>query len=171
LTLPVWHPAYVGLGSNLENPLAQVRRAIAELAEIADTRVVATSHLYRSKPLGPADQPDYVNAVAGLLTQLAPGALLDAMQAIERRHGRDRSVAKWGPRTLDLDLLLYSGCELRDEALVLPHPHMHERAFVLVPLAEIAPAAVVPGHGRVQALAAHCERDGLGVLEQGDAAH
>jgi len=165
LTVPLWHPAYVGLGSNLEGPPAQVRGAIAELAGIADTRVEATSHLYRSRPLGPPDQPDYVNAVAGLLTRLTPESLLEAMQAIERRHGRDRSGPKWGPRTLDLDLLLYGGRELRSDALVLPHPHLHERAFVLVPLAEIAPAVGVPDHGRVELLAARCDRDGLGVLE------
>ena len=165
MTFPLWHPAYVGLGSNLEDPPAQVRGAIAELAGIAHTRVVATSRLYRSKPLGPPDQPDYVNAVAGVLTQLAPEALLEAMQAIERRHGRDRSGPKWGPRTLDLDLLLYGGRVQTGDALVLPHPHLHERAFVVVPLAEIAPAVVVPGHGRVELLAARCESDGLGVLQ------
>ena len=165
MTLPLWHPAYVGLGSNLDDPVAQVRGALSELAAIDDTRVVATSRLYRSKPLGPPAQPDYVNAVAGLLTRLTPASLLVAMQAIEERHGRDRSGPRWGPRTLDLDLLLYDGRELCEAALVLPHPHLHERNFVLVPLAEIAPTVSVPGHGRVEALAARSGHDGLCVVE------
>jgi 2-amino-4-hydroxy-6-hydroxymethyldihydropteridine diphosphokinase len=165
LTLPLWHPAYVGLGSNLKDPPAQVRGALAELAGVADTRVVATSRLYRSAPLGPPDQPHYVNAVAGLLTRLTPESLLASLQAVEERHGRDRSGPKWGPRTLDLDLLLYGDRVVNEPALRLPHPHLHERNFVLVPLAEIAPALSVPGLGRVELLAGRCGHDGLDVLE------
>jgi len=161
----VWHAAYVGLGSNLDDPAARVRQAFTQLADISETRLVARSHLYRSAPLGPPDQPHYVNAVAGLLTQRAPGTLLAALQAIERQHGRDRSGPKWGPRTLDLDLLLYGELELVTDGLVIPHPHLHERAFVLVPLAEIAPSVRVPGHGRVEQLASRCEPDALQLLE------
>jgi 2-amino-4-hydroxy-6-hydroxymethyldihydropteridine diphosphokinase len=161
----VWHPAYVGLGSNLDDPAQQVRTAFRELADIEATRVVARSRLYRSAPLGPPDQPDYVNAVAGLLTQHAPATLLAALQGIERRHGRDRSGRKWGPRTLDLDLLLYGERELASDGLSIPHPHLHERAFVLVPLAEIAPSVRVPGHARVEQLASRCEPDALQLLE------
>jgi 2-amino-4-hydroxy-6-hydroxymethyldihydropteridine diphosphokinase len=161
----VWHAAYVGLGSNLDDPAAHVRTGFAQLADIEATRLVARSRLYRSAPLGPPDQPDYVNAVAGLLTQRPPEALLAALQAIERQHGRDRSGPKWGPRTLDLDLLLYGEREVVSDGLVIPHPHLHERAFVLVPLAEIAPSVRVPRHGRVEQLASRCESDALQLLE------
>ena len=157
----LWQPVYVGLGSNLDDPLEHVRTAFAQLAGIEDTRLVARSRLYQSAPLGPPDQPDYVNAVAGLLTRRTPAALLEALQAIELRHHRDRSGPKWGPRTLDLDLLLYADLESTDSSLVIPHPHLHERAFVLVPLAEIAPDVQVPGHGRVALLAARIGRESL----------
>jgi len=150
----VWHAAYVGLGSNLDDPAARVRQAFTQLADISETRLVARSHLYRSAPLGPPDQPHYVNAVAGLLTQRAPGTLLAALQAIERQHGRDRSGPKWGPRTLDLDLLLYGEQHIGTPTLVVPHPRAHERAFVLAPLDEIAPGLVIPGRGAVADLRA-----------------
>jgi 2-amino-4-hydroxy-6-hydroxymethyldihydropteridine diphosphokinase len=165
LSATLWHPAYVGLGSNLDHPIDHVRGALAELGYLAGTRVVARSRLYRSPPAGPPDQPDYVNAVAGLLTQLAPAELLAALQAVERAHGRTRSGERWGPRTLDLDLLLHGDRVLNDAGLELPHPRMHERAFVLVPLAEIAPAARVPGHGLAAALAARSDQAGLTPLD------
>lgn len=165
MSVTLWQPAYVGLGSNLDDPIRHVRAALAELGTIAGTRVVARSRLYRSPPAGPQDQPDYVNAVAGLLTQLAPAELLVALQAVERAHGRVRTGERWGPRTLDLDLLVYSDRVLNDAGLEVPHPRMHERAFVLVPLAEIAPGLRVPGHGLVAALAARCDATGLVPLQ------
>jgi 2-amino-4-hydroxy-6-hydroxymethyldihydropteridine diphosphokinase len=143
----------------------QLRTALEELAALPMTRLVAYSRMYASAPMGPPDQPDYVNAVAGLLTQHAPNDLLGALQAIESRHGRDRSGPRWGPRTLDLDLLAYGQSELHTPALELPHPGLHERAFVLVPLAEVAPSLRIPGHGLVAALAARCDPAGLAVLD------
>jgi len=161
----LWQPVYVGLGSNLDDPLEHVRTAFAQLAGIEDTRLVARSRLYQSAPLGPPDQPDYVNAVAGLLTRRTPAALLEALQAIELLHHRDRSGPKWGPRTLDLDLLLYADLESTDSSLVIPHPHLHERAFVLVPLAEISPDLLIPGRGKVRDLLAVVDSSAVEALD------
>jgi 2-amino-4-hydroxy-6-hydroxymethyldihydropteridine diphosphokinase len=147
--------AFIGLGANQADPRAQVLAALAELDALPDTRVVARSSLYRSEPLGYTAQPDFVNAVARLDTGLAPRALLAGMQSIEQRHGRERSFRN-APRTLDLDLLLYDALELDEPDLRVPHPRMHERAFVLQPLAEIAPEAEVPGRGTASALLARC---------------
>jgi 2-amino-4-hydroxy-6-hydroxymethyldihydropteridine diphosphokinase len=147
-----WFPAYVGIGSNLDTPDAQVQRAVTELADLEYSRVTAVSSLYRSAPLGPSDQPDYSNAVAALLTQLAPHRLLAELRAIEDRHGRDRGAARWGPRTLDLDLLVYADRVIDDAELTLPHAGIRQRNFVLLPLHELAPQLLVPGQGRVAAL-------------------
>ena len=147
--------AYVGLGSNLDDPRRQVGQAISELAGIPATRVLKRSSLYRSEPLGHAAQPEFVNAVAALDTVLEPEALLGELQAIEARHARARSFRN-APRTLDLDLLLYGDRVQRSARLELPHPRMHERAFVLEPLLEIEPGIAVPGRGRAQDLLAAC---------------
>jgi len=147
--------AYVGLGSNLDGPREHVLRALDELARLPDTRVVRHSGLYRSAPLAHAAQPDFINAVAQLETTLDPRRLLDELSAIEARHGRERPFPN-APRTLDLDLLLYGQTTLVTPDLTLPHPRMHERAFVLEPLAELAPRALIPGHGRVKALLGDC---------------
>jgi 2-amino-4-hydroxy-6-hydroxymethyldihydropteridine diphosphokinase len=144
--------AYVGLGSNLKTPEAQVRRALDELAHIPDTRVTARSPLYKSPPLGPQDQPDYINAVAALDTGLAPLALLAALRDIEHLHGRERDGTRWGPRTLDLDLLLYGDVQMDTPKLTLPHPGLPERAFVLYPLFDVAPQLAVTGRGTVREL-------------------
>jgi 2-amino-4-hydroxy-6-hydroxymethyldihydropteridine diphosphokinase len=144
--------AYVGLGSNLEDPGAQVRRALGELAEIPVTRVTAHSPLYKSPPLGPSDQPDYINAVAALDTGLAALELLAALCDIEQRHGRKRDGVRWGPRSLDLDLLLYGDVVMDTPELTLPHPGLPERAFVLYPLFDVAPQLAVPGRGTVREL-------------------
>lgn len=138
--------AYVALGSNLEDPRAQLLRAFDDLSGLPRTRLVARSSLYLSAPVGYPDQPPFVNGVAMVETGLAPHPLLDALLALERRRGRVRDV-RHGPRTLDLDLLLYDGLQCRDPGLTLPHPRMHQRAFVLLPLLEIAPACEVPGLG------------------------
>ena len=146
-------PAYVGLGSNLEQPVRQVLAAFDELGDLPRTTVVARSSLYRSAPVGKTDQPDFVNAVAKLDTSLAPAELMNALLAIETRHGRQRAERN-AARTLDLDLLLYDGEVIREAALTVPHPRMHERAFVLLPLAEISPEATIPMRGPVAGLLA-----------------
>ncbi|MDR9435678.1 MAG: 2-amino-4-hydroxy-6-hydroxymethyldihydropteridine diphosphokinase [Thiohalophilus sp.] len=144
---------YIALGSNLDDPLAQVSRAMAELDRMEGATLQAASSLYRSAPMGPADQPDYINAVVALETALSPHALLDALQAIEQAHGRQRGPQRWGPRTLDLDVLLYGEETINDQRLTIPHPGISERAFVLFPLQEIvAPDFIIPGHGSLQEL-------------------
>jgi len=138
--------AYVGIGSNLDDPRARVLRAFDELDALPHTRVVRRSSLYRSAPVGYAAQPGFVNAVAGLETGLAAERLLTELHGIEARHGRRRSFAN-APRTLDLDLLLFGSARIATDALAVPHPRMHERAFVLRPLLEISPDADIPGRG------------------------
>lgn len=139
---------YIGLGSNLAQPLTQLRSALQAIAELPHTRLAAQSSFYASDPLGPADQPRYVNAVAALDTELAPLELLEQLQRIELEQGRVRKAERWGPRTLDLDILLFGEQLLNDERLTVPHYHMHARAFVLYPLAEIAPADLHLADGR-----------------------
>jgi 2-amino-4-hydroxy-6-hydroxymethyldihydropteridine diphosphokinase len=135
--------AYVGLGSNLADPARQVETALQELDSLPHTRLVKRSSLYRTKPVGYADQPDFINAVAELETGLPAERLLDELQALEVRHGRERSFPN-APRTLDLDLLLFGKLALRTDRLTVPHPRMKERAFVLDPLREIAPDLELP---------------------------
>ena len=147
--------AYVGLGANLGEPRRQLETAMEELRKLSAPGAFLASHLYRSAPVGYADQPDFLNAVVRLDTDLAPEALLGELQAIEARHGRERRFAN-APRTLDLDLLLYGDRVVSGPGLVLPHPRAHERAFVLKPLAEIAPEVAVPGRGTASALLAAC---------------
>lgn len=142
---------YVALGSNLREPQRQLHAAFDALARLPRTALLARSSLYRSAPVGYADQPDFVNAVAALRTALAPRALLDALLDMERAQGRVREFAN-APRTLDLDIVLYGVRVIHEPGLTVPHPRMHERAFVLVPLAEIAPDAPVPGRGCVRDL-------------------
>ena len=146
---------YIGLGANLNDPAAQIAQAFDELARIAGTRLVARSSLYASSPVGYLDQPDFINAVAQLETTLAPRALLAALLDIEQRHGRERGFRN-APRTLDLDLLLYGAAHFHEDHLSLPHPRLTERAFVLLPLTEIAPDLVIPGKGRATDWLASC---------------
>lgn len=150
------HRAYVALGSNLQDPVAMVCAGIDALAGLPSTHLDRCSSLYRTAPMGVMTQPDFVNAVCRVTTDLDPHALLGHLFAIEERHGRVREGPKWGPRTLDLDLLLYDEIVSTTPALLLPHPGLHERAFVLYPLLEIEPALSVPEHGRVAELAARC---------------
>lgn len=146
--------AYIGIGSNLDNPVARVCQAFQALAAIQQTDLICHSPLYRSKPIGPS-QPDYVNSVTAISTQLSPEGLLVALHTIEDAHGRRREV-RWGPRTLDLDILLF-GDLIRDDALLtLPHPRLQERSFVLYPLRDIAPNLIVPGLGDLQTLLRLC---------------
>jgi len=162
--METWQPAWIGVGSNLEDPRAQVLAALARLAQLPQTRLISTSRLYRSRPFGPVAQPDFVNAVAGILTQLDPPTLLNELRAIEKAMGRPERHERWGPRIIDLDLLA-QGCERRSDAqLTLPHPGIVERNFVLYPLAEIAPDLDLPGLGRVADLAAAVTAEGLTLL-------
>ncbi|PAU77617.1 2-amino-4-hydroxy-6-hydroxymethyldihydropteridine diphosphokinase [Halomonas salipaludis] len=155
--------AYIGLGSNLDDPLAQVQGALDALGRLPLTRRVAASPCYASRPVGPQDQPDFINAVAAVETCLSPLALLDQLQALEQRHRRRRQ-RHWGPRTLDLDLLLYADVCLATPRLTLPHPHMASRGFVLLPLSDIAPELCLPDGRRVATLAARHAGDGLRAL-------
>jgi 2-amino-4-hydroxy-6-hydroxymethyldihydropteridine diphosphokinase len=149
-----WIPAYIGIGSNLDNPEAQVKRALDDLKGLPCTRLVAVSGLYRTPPMGPQDQPDYVNAVAGLLTRQSPEKLLLSLQNLENSLGRVRTKGdRWGPRVIDLDLLVYGTVQQTLPGLSLPHPGILERNFVLLPLREIAPSLIVPGQGVVRTLA------------------
>jgi 2-amino-4-hydroxy-6-hydroxymethyldihydropteridine diphosphokinase len=143
--------AYIALGSNLSDPIAQIEQAWTDLDNLPETRLNACSSLYLSKPVGYADQPDFINAAASVVTELSPRALLAALLGIEAQHGRNRAfnTFKNAPRNLDLDLLLYDGLVMHEHGLTLPHPRMVERAFVLAPLAEIAPEVLIPGHGKV----------------------
>ncbi|HET8765625.1 MAG TPA: 2-amino-4-hydroxy-6-hydroxymethyldihydropteridine diphosphokinase [Rhodanobacter sp.] len=157
--------AYVALGSNLGDPRQQVLDAFDALAGMPHSRLLARSRLYRTPPWGVLDQPWFVNAAARLDTALEPPALLDALQAIERRAGRVRGV-RYGPRTLDLDLLHMDGVRCADARLTLPHPRIAERAFVLLPLAELAPDLELPGQGRVAELLAAVDTAGCALLAE-----
>jgi 2-amino-4-hydroxy-6-hydroxymethyldihydropteridine diphosphokinase len=152
--------AFIGIGSNLGDPMGTVRGVFEELGGLAHTRVDACSSLYRTAPVGLREQPDFINAVAQIRTALAPRDLLDGLLEIEQRHGRARST-KDAPRTLDLDLLLYDDTVMDEPGIRIPHPRMHERAFVLAPLSEIAPDADVPGRGKVSVLLARVGLDGV----------
>jgi len=156
--------AYIGLGSNLANPREQVEQAFAELAMLPNTKLLATSALYSSSAIGPGEQPDYVNAAALLQTELTPLVLLDALQEIEQAHRRVR-IERWGPRTLDLDILLLDQQTIDSERLKVPHPYLTQRNFVLYPLADIAPDLHLPNGSSLQELIAQCPRDGLARLE------
>lgn len=135
---------YLGLGANLNTPKKQLDNAIVALKALPNCEFVAVSHYYASKPMGPKDQPDYVNAVACIKTSLAPEALLDLTQAIELEHGRIRKSQRWGARTLDIDILLFGEQIINTERLIVPHYGLHEREFVVYPLQEIAPALILP---------------------------
>ena len=151
---------YIGLGSNLDNPAAQLRSALEQIADIPHTTLDSCSGFYASAPVGPGEQPDYVNAVARLETELPPEKLLDALQNIENLHGRKRTL-RWGARTLDLDILLYGNAQLDTVRLCVPHPRMAERNFVLEPLAELAPDLTMPDGTALQAMLAQCPTNRL----------
>jgi 2-amino-4-hydroxy-6-hydroxymethyldihydropteridine diphosphokinase len=152
--------AYVALGANLGDPPAQLQRALQGLRDTPDIVVAAVSRFYRTPPLGPPGQPDYCNAVCALDTSLTGEALLDVLQGLENAADRQRGE-RWGARTLDLDLLHVEGETMRGTRLTLPHPELHRRAFVLVPLAEIALQLVIPGLGRIGEMALAIDRTGI----------
>ncbi len=139
--------AYIGLGSNLSDPRTQVTQAIQELDEIEQTKLVTPSSLYRSKPMGPSDQPDFINAVAKITTKLSAQALLLALQKIEQAHQRKRKSERWGPRTLDLDIILFGEQQIDTKSLKIPHYGLAEREFVLIPLQELQADLIIPGKG------------------------
>jgi 2-amino-4-hydroxy-6-hydroxymethyldihydropteridine diphosphokinase len=147
-----WYPAYVGLGSNMSGPVRQLETTFEMLGAIAQTRLVRHSSLYRSAPFGGIEQPDFVNAAAALLTRLSALDLLAELQRIETERGRERGEVQWGPRVLDLDLLVYSDQRIDQPSLTVPHPGIGERNFVLLPLREIAPGLNIPGLGQVDKL-------------------
>lgn len=156
--------AYIGLGSNLDNPREHVERAFTELAALTNSQLLARSPLYGSTAVGPGEQPDYINAVALIKTTLTPIELLDSLQAIEQAHRRVR-IEHWGPRTLDLDILLLDQQTIQSERLNVPHPYLTQRNFVLYPLADIAPDLVLPCGTPVAELRVNCPGDGLEHLE------
>lgn len=153
--------AYIGIGANLGQPEQQVTEALDALAHWSAVRLKARSSLYRSVPIGKADQPDYCNAVCALQTGPSAHALFEGLLVLERAAGRVRDGTRWGPRTLDLDLLHVEGQTLQDAQLTLPHPEIARRNFVLIPLAEIAPQLLVPGVGAISEVAAYVGRAGL----------
>lgn len=155
---------YIGLGANLDDPLAQLQNAIQALKQIPDITVVAVSGFYGSKPMGPQDQPDYINAVAAIDTALTAEQLLDALQKVEQQHGRKRKAERWGPRTLDLDILLYGDQVIATERLTVPHYGLRVREFVLYPLYEIAPQLNLPDGTVLSSLLAQVSQNGLQKL-------
>lgn len=154
----------MAIGSNLSHPLAQVNEGFARLADLPATGSMQRSRLYRTRPMGPQDQPDFVNAAAGLLTQLTARQLLEGLLRIEQAMGRERQQ-RWGPRVIDLDLIWMPGGTIDEPGLTLPHPGVSSRNFVLYPLADIAPTLAIPGHGKVSELLRTVGDDGMSVLE------
>ncbi len=158
--------AFIGLGSNLQDPRRQVAEAMVALAAMPGSTLVARSRCYRTAPVGPPGQPDYVNAVAALRTALTPAALLAALHAIEIAQGRHRDGTRWGPRILDLDILTYGEERIDAPGLTIPHPEMARRAFVLIPLADVAPPDLaVPGVGLLADLLARCDPAGVEPID------
>jgi len=157
--------AYIGLGGNIGDPITAIRSAIKALDKLPFTTLLSTSLLYSSSPLGPVPQPDFINAVTAIRTLLAPLPLLSRLQAIERGHGRIRDGVRWGPRTLDLDLLLYGERPIAEEVLIVPHPGLCQRAFVLYPLYEIAPDLEIPGYGPLAQLLKAVSGQRIGIAD------
>jgi 2-amino-4-hydroxy-6-hydroxymethyldihydropteridine diphosphokinase len=161
---PLWRPAYVGIGSNLESPRERVLESVERMSTLNATRILLRSHLYLTRPMGPKDQPDFVNAAVGLLTQLSSRDLLKGLLGIERGMGRDRQE-RWGPRVIDLDLLWMVDSAIDEPGLTVPHPGVSTRNFVLYPLADIAPTIKIPRIGLVLDLKRDAGGDGISFLE------
>ena len=152
---------YIGLGSNLAEPISQIKSALRAISALLNTRVLKCSSLYASRPMGPQDQPDYINAVVEIETGLTPEALLDALQTIELNQGRERKENRWGPRTLDLDILLFGKRTINSERLTVPHYGMKKREFVMYPLAEIRPDLILPCGENIDSVLKTIARNGL----------
>ncbi len=165
--ISLWRPAYVAIGSNLQDPPARIAEAVERLAALPSARLELRSRMYRSAPLGPQDQPQFVNAACGLLTLRSARELLDQLLDIERAMGRDRRE-RWGPRVIDLDLIWIIGAPIDEPGLKVPHPGVSDRNFVLYPLADIAPTLQIPGRGCVADLARRAGDAGLSVMNQGE---
>ena len=161
----LWRPTYVAIGSNLGHPRDRVLEAFERLSRCPATRLQSLSRLYLARPMGPQNQPDFINAAAGMLTQLSAHAMLDELLQIERAMGRHRTE-RWGPRLVDLDLIWMHGAPIDEARLTVPHPGVSARNFVLYPLADIAPTLVIPGHGQVSDLLHRVGDAGISVLEQ-----
>nr|WP_321275191.1 2-amino-4-hydroxy-6-hydroxymethyldihydropteridine diphosphokinase [uncultured Vibrio sp.] len=157
--------AYIAVGSNLADPVSQAKQAIEALKTLPESKFVKSSQLYSSTPMGPQNQPDYINAVVAIETNLTPLQLLDRTQAIEQEQGRVRKDERWGPRTLDLDIVLYGNEVINSERLTIPHYGMKEREFVLYPLAEIAPSLQLPDGTEVSSLLNQVDRNGLNIWQ------
>lgn len=158
---------YIGMGSNLDQPLTQLNKAVEAMNSIAQTTVTGCSPVYRSAPVGYTDQPDFVNAVCELQTSLSATDMLKQLQKIEQHQGRVReSGQRYGPRTLDLDLLLYGQQQINEPGLIVPHPRLHQRAFVLYPLSDLEPDLQIPGHGSLAELKAGCSDQVLNRIDQ-----
>ena len=160
--------SYIGIGSNQQHPIKQAQQAVEALKTLAKSKLTNCSALYCSAPMGPADQPDYINAVAELETTLSPIELLDALQKIELEQGRVRKENRWGPRTLDLDIILYADQQIESPRLVIPHYGMAEREFVLYPLFEIAPQLILPNGTPLSQLVSLCDKNGLITISDND---
>ena len=170
MTSALWRPAYVAIGSNLDHPQQQVHAALALIGGMQSTRLILVSELYKTRPMGPQDQPDYINAVAGVLTQVDARALLQSLLDIESSMGRDQRDRgeRWGPRIIDLDLIWMSGQRIDEPGLQVPHPGVSTRNFVLYPLNDIAPSLEIPAHGRVSVLKARAGGAGIDLLKSSE---
>jgi 2-amino-4-hydroxy-6-hydroxymethyldihydropteridine diphosphokinase len=157
------HQAFIALGSNLQDPQLQVERALQTIANTLNIKLIKASSLFKTAPIGYDNQPDFINAVAEIETDLSPLELLHTLLAIEAKHGRERPFPN-APRVLDLDVLLYANVEFNTAELTLPHPRMHTRGFVMLPLAEIAPKINIGNHGYADELASKCDNQGVSKL-------
>ncbi len=157
---------FIGLGSNMQQPLAQLHNALTHISNLPNSELLACSSFYASRPMGPQDQPDYVNAVAKLKTVLTPLELLSALQAIELTQGRERKGERWGPRTLDLDILLFGEQQIQTPELTVPHYGMKSREFVLYPLFELAPELLLPCGNSLKSILNNVSKNGLQIIEQ-----
>jgi 2-amino-4-hydroxy-6-hydroxymethyldihydropteridine diphosphokinase len=171
MTETVWVPAYLGVGSNLDAPRTQVERGIDALAELPRTQLIRCSRLYQTAPVGPQDQPHFVNAVVAVLTQLSAHELLTALKAMEARLGRGRPVVRWGPRVIDFDLLVFGPHCIDTEMLKVPHPGVGTRGFVLTPFLDVAPDLEVPGLGSVRTLASKLSGPHAELIGPAELAH
>lgn len=161
-----WAESYIGIGSNLDDPCAQVKQAITALSTFEDIKLATYSSLYQSDPMGPADQNDYINAVVKIETVLSPIALLDRLQSIEKDQGRIRKSERWGPRTIDLDLLLYDNQTIDNPRLTVPHYGLEERSFVIFPLYEIEPDLILPNQTKLVDIVDQTQQTGIRILRE-----